>query len=203
MQQGVTAKQRSANEMHFFTSSPWKEQNLDSSRVGIDKLRDSLQSLLDQHIESELPKVREEIRAMIRSSENEIAGLRSERPTLAHLRMYLCQLAMEYHKITTAALHGDYHTGYADFFSAPGGRVPPSRLRALVHVANTDFADTLRHSGKTIIVDPSRAKPVQSGEKLLFEDECGVDPVYVDEKRFKAWVKKVWTQMFSMISTCD
>jgi len=56
------ASQRSANEHQVFHSSPWREQNLDAGRVGIDKLRGALQVLLDQHVEKELPNVRKAIR---------------------------------------------------------------------------------------------------------------------------------------------
>jgi hypothetical protein len=42
----VTQKQRSANELRYFQSSPWKEQSLDPLRVGIENLKKSLQKLL-------------------------------------------------------------------------------------------------------------------------------------------------------------
>ncbi|KAK0246875.1 hypothetical protein LTR29_018030 [Friedmanniomyces endolithicus] len=51
MEQAIVSSQRSANEYQFFHSSPWREQNLDAGRVGIDKLRGALQALLDQHVE--------------------------------------------------------------------------------------------------------------------------------------------------------
>ncbi|KAK0301961.1 hypothetical protein LTR82_018050 [Friedmanniomyces endolithicus] len=104
MGHAIVASQRSANEYQFFHSSPWREQNLDAGRVGIDTLRGALQALLDQHVEKELPNVREEIRAMIRSTEQDLLGLPKERPTLAHLRMFLSELAMQYHSLTSAAL---------------------------------------------------------------------------------------------------
>ncbi|KAK0302177.1 hypothetical protein LTR91_023883 [Friedmanniomyces endolithicus] len=104
MGHAIVASQRSANEYQFFHSSPWREQNLDAGRVGIDTLRGALQALLDQHVEKELPNVREEIRAVIRSTEQDLLGLPKERPTLAHLRMFLSELAMQYHSLTSAAL---------------------------------------------------------------------------------------------------
>lgn len=84
--------------------------------AGIEKLRDFLQKLLDQHIENELPKVREEIKSMIHSTERDIIRLPTERPTTGHLRMYLSELAMQFHNLSMAALNGDYHTGNSDFF---------------------------------------------------------------------------------------
>ncbi len=51
--------------------------------MGIEKLKLSLQNLLDAHIEKELPKVREEVKSMIRSTEFSIARLPQERPTVS------------------------------------------------------------------------------------------------------------------------
>ncbi|TKA61218.1 hypothetical protein B0A55_10932, partial [Friedmanniomyces simplex] len=114
----ITPKQRSTNELRYFQSPPWKEQKLDATRVGIDKLQTSLQALLNRHIEKELPKVREEIKSTIRTSEQEMFSLPPERPTISHLRMFLSDLAMQYHNIATAALNGDYHTSHTPFFTA-------------------------------------------------------------------------------------
>lgn len=195
MENGITAKQRSANELHFFQTSPWREHHLEASRVGIDKLRDFLQSLLDRHVEKELPKVREEIRSMIKSTEREMMSLPKERPTVAHLRMYLCQLAMKYHNVSVAALHGDYHTGHSDFFAATGDKVGTTRLRALVHTANTEFATQLRERGRTLMLtsaepdDPD--SPLSPVETENAEDDNAAEPIHVNEAGMKAWVKQV------------
>jgi hypothetical protein len=34
----------------FFNSSPWKEQNLDKNKIGIERLQSFLQDLLNSHI---------------------------------------------------------------------------------------------------------------------------------------------------------
>ena len=75
MKQQMTLEQRALNERAFFQSPPWSKQNLDPDRVGIEKLRDFLQKLLDRHIENELPKVREEIKTMIQRSETDMVSL--------------------------------------------------------------------------------------------------------------------------------
>ncbi|KAK0871017.1 hypothetical protein LTR87_013066 [Friedmanniomyces endolithicus] len=159
MEQAIVSSQRSANEYQSFHSSPWREQNLDADRVGIDKLRGALQALLDQHVEKELPNVREELRAMIRSTEQELLGLPKERPTLAHLRMFLSELAMKYHSLTSAALSGDYHTTHVDFFATNGNDIGVTRLRALVHYLNTEFADEMRERGQSFKQTNSKRAP--------------------------------------------
>jgi len=148
MQQSVTAVQRAANERFFFDSAGWREQKLDPDRLGIDKLREFLQRLLSQHIEQELPKVRDEIRTMILSTETDLNALPVERPSVAHLRMYLSSLAMQFHNLSVAALNGDYHTSsFGQFFSVSGDEVGSTRLRALVHQTNTEYATEMRTKG--------------------------------------------------------
>ncbi|KAK5107072.1 hypothetical protein LTR62_001890 [Meristemomyces frigidus] len=77
---GVTQEQREGIELNYFASSPWKEQALEAERVGVAILRKFLQRLLDQRIEREMPKVREEIKHLIKRTENEINSLGEERP---------------------------------------------------------------------------------------------------------------------------
>lgn len=194
MKQSITAQQRSSNAINFFSASPWREQGLDAGRVGIDKLRNSLQQLLDQHIERELPKVREEIRNMIKSTEKDLINLPKERHTVAHLRMYLCGLAVEYHSLGVSALSGDYHTTYADFFSAQGEEIGSARLRALVHKANTDFSAHLREHGRMLILTNDESEITvdvgEEGELLDFDGDDEGDPHYVDEALVKTWVKQ-------------
>ncbi len=86
---GITPEQRQRGEVHYFQSLPWKEQALSMDRVGILSLRSYLQSPLDQHIERELPKVREEVKILMKKTEVAIEALREERPTTGHLRMFL------------------------------------------------------------------------------------------------------------------
>ncbi|KAL9109075.1 MAG: hypothetical protein Q9187_008207, partial [Circinaria calcarea] len=72
---GISPEQRQKSEIQYFQYSPWKEQALSMDRVGIVALRSYLQILLDQHIERELPKVREEIRTLIVKTEQEAIAL--------------------------------------------------------------------------------------------------------------------------------
>ncbi|EMC92587.1 hypothetical protein BAUCODRAFT_26966 [Baudoinia panamericana UAMH 10762] len=155
---GITQPQRAENELRYFRASPWAEQKLDYSRVGIDRLKLAMQSLLEQHIEKELPKVKEEIRAAIRDAESRISSLPPERPTTAHIRFFLSDIAMQFHSLANAALGGDYHTSSAPFFAndTPGAEIPASRLRAVVHDLNTKFADRMRKYGETVKIDNTR-----------------------------------------------
>lgn len=193
MKAQITPKQRSANELQFF--SAWKEHGLDPGRVGIDKLRDSLQHLLDQHIERELPKVRAEITSMIKSTEQDLINLPKERHTVADLRVYLSGLAMQYHGLVEAALDGNYNTAHASFFTAQGQAISQARLRAVVHKANTEFSTHMRQRGRVFTLTSDRSKIKirhgQAGELTDFDVGDGFDTVYVDEELMKTWVRQV------------
>jgi GTPase SAR1 family protein len=161
LKDGITAIQRETNEMKFFTSSPWKEQDLDYNRVGIAKLKDNLQTLLDEHISRELPKVREDIKARLKSVQEALAVLPLDRPSSVHKRMFLSDLAIKYQRLTTSALDGDYSAaGSGDFFSLDNEKHGKTRLRAEVHSANTSFATYMRvHGRKTVVcANPKKRK---------------------------------------------
>lgn len=157
----VTQKQRSGNELRYFQCSPWKEQSLDPLRVGIDNLKTFIQDLLDQHIERELPKVRDDIKSIIRTTEEEIMALPPERSSTGHIRQYLSDIAMQYHSVAMAALNGEYHTGYASFFATDHTKIGSTRLRARIHIMNTGFSQTMRDRdqrlrvGKRKYVEPA------------------------------------------------
>ena len=138
---GITPEQRQRGEVHYFQSSLWKEQALSMDRVGILSLRSYLQSLLDQHIERELPKVREEVKLLMKKTELAIEALGEERPTTGHLRMFLSRLAMRFHGLIAFALNGTYHEMDSVFFSDHDNDKHSTRLRAVVHLLNTDFSD--------------------------------------------------------------
>jgi hypothetical protein len=53
----MSLAKRQQQEAQFFNSSPWVEQHLDRSRIGITRLRTFLQQLLANYIDRELPKV--------------------------------------------------------------------------------------------------------------------------------------------------
>lgn len=118
--------------------------------MGIDNLKTFIQDLLDRHIERELPKVRDDIKSVIRTTEEEIIGLPPERSTTGQIRQYLSDIAMQYHSVAMAALNGEYHTGYASFFDTDDTTIGSTRLRALIHIMNTDFSQIMRDRGQRL-----------------------------------------------------
>lgn len=176
-------------EKEYFAASPWKEQNLDIDRTGIAPLREFLQRLLDQHIERELPRVRAEISLLMSRTADDIAALGEERPTPRHMRIFLSRVAMHFHRLVTAALHGDYHGVDEAFFEATDEATDHIRLRALVHNLNTDFADDMRERGQTMIV-VSGLDSGSDGHESASEDSNGI-PRRISQDEMRAFVMKV------------
>ena len=174
----ITTKQRLAIEDQYFRSSPWKEENLSLDRVGVAALQRSPQKLLEKHIERELPKVREEIKHIIKRLEQDIAALGDERPTTGHIRVFVSRLAMRFHNLTLSALDGNYFDSETAFFDESGMEYQSRRIRALAHRLNTEFSNHMRDNGQKRKVIASRSgsednvgKVAQEGQILVTEQE--------------------------------
>ncbi|KFA79994.1 hypothetical protein S40288_10659, partial [Stachybotrys chartarum IBT 40288] len=142
-QTSVSLGERSRLELEYFSSHPWSNVNLDLDRVGVEKLRSRLQTLLDVHIEKELPKVREDIKKILDATKSELKSLGVSRPTVAHARSFLTTLSMRFFSLAQAALEGSYHTVDYEFFMGED----KTRLRAQIQTLNTMFAATIRKEG--------------------------------------------------------
>ncbi|KAL2875223.1 hypothetical protein SGCOL_009658 [Colletotrichum sp. CLE4] len=135
---------RAERETNFFSSPAWKAQNLDMSRVGIENLKVFLQELLDEHLEGELPKLKDEIRRKLDSFEADLEDMGPERRSLGDIRSFMTNLSMRYYQLAQAALDGNYHCSEAAFFEKKKG----SRLRSLVHRRNGTFAAKVHEQGR-------------------------------------------------------
>ncbi|KAL7812134.1 P-loop containing nucleoside triphosphate hydrolase protein [Trichoderma aethiopicum] len=152
LKEGLTPNARSRLEQQFFSSPTWASQDLDVERVGIERLRGFLQTLLDTHIERELPNVRNEIRKLLAAKEDELQSLGDSRSTVDLIRTFLTRLSMKFYQLLQASLDGNYHTIDAAFFSENN----ESRLRARVQELNTTFAARMRDSGqKRNLLEPA------------------------------------------------
>jgi hypothetical protein len=189
---GVDIKAREKKELVYFTSPPWKDAGLDRTRIGVGSLRKSLQELLSQHTERELPKVRDEVRTLLKSTEKSLAGLGEERPTASHMRMFLSRLAMRYHNLTNAALIGDYDSSECEFFNVSS--TESRRLRAFVHSVNTDFSNKMRVQGSTVKIVPGLVNDATDLEVDLQKVAARQGPIKqisMTDARFTQWVKHV------------
>lgn len=156
-----------------------------------------LQQILDQHIERELPKVREEVRTLLSQTEKELAALGDERTSVGHMRLFLSRLAMKLHTLSTSALNGTYQESDAGFFARSNDGRPSFRLRAAIHRLNTAFSDRMRdHGEKRKITAKQAPEEWQSDETTAsstdeHEDENDNEhsQLLVSESQMKKWVK--------------
>lgn len=185
IEQGLDMDARSRRELQFFASPPWVSQGLDTERIGAEKLRIFLQELLDTHIEKELPKVKEDIRKSLEASERELQALGEPRPTVGHIRAYMIGLSMRFTEIARAALDGNYHGNYQEFFTD----FEDSRLRARVQQLNTAFATKVRENGQK-----RRVKDTSESHESDNESTNDADgQITVSKAEMTHWVKQVST----------
>lgn len=193
MQSGMTMLEREQKELTYFSCPPWRDTGLDRTRIGVASLRRFLQDLLNRHTEREMPKVREEVRSLLKSTEKSISGLGEERPSTSHMRMFLSRLAMRYHNLTNAALIGDYDSSEHEFFNTSSSE--SRRLRAFVHSVNTKFSDQMRLEGATVKViseldsSDKDLQIVDLQEVAISQDRT--QQIRVSDARFTAWIKYV------------
>lgn len=199
--EGMTLVQRKRAEMQFFQSTQWQEHRLNMSRVGIDALRSFLASLLETHIERELPKVCEEIETLLQRTQDEIRDLGKERSTIGEQRSFLSELSMEFHGLMQAALDGTYQNSKSNFFGYGENELPHSRLRAQYHYLNDVFANYMRErSQKRKIASSEPASEEASAEGMENKPQAGLyshleksdeGPIFLSEDDFDSWVQTV------------
>jgi GTP-binding protein EngB required for normal cell division len=195
LNEGLSWEERQRQETRFFNSSPWKEQNLDKTRVGIDNLRNFLQQLLDNHIEYELPKVRKEVESLLRITECELAHIGPERSSVGQIRMFLTHISMEFFNLTKAAVDGSYGGRDSVFFAA--GTKTDTRLRAGIHMVNEQFAAYMRTEAAKRRMQNEYEADNRSGQSESSEGSEDCDETISNEqlrltkKEMMEWVKKV------------
>ncbi|KAG9240272.1 dynamin GTPase [Calycina marina] len=185
LEAGISLSMRSQKELDFFSSSPWKEYHLDPNRLGVYALREFLQDLLSRHTEKELPKLRNEIKVLLEITEAELANLGEERPTLISKRTFLTRRSMEFHRLTQAALDGNYDESHSDKDDYS------MRLRAEVHRLNGEFAAYMRDMGQKRKLTSSRDESDSQSES---DSPLYDGPVLVNQQELDAWVKKAYTR---------
>ncbi|OHE92329.1 vacuolar sorting protein VPS1 [Colletotrichum orchidophilum] len=178
---------RAEREMNFFSSPAWKAQNLDMSRVGIENLKAFLQELLDEHLEGELPKLKDEVRRALNTLEKELDDMGPERRSLGDIRSFMTNLSMRYYQLAQAALDGNYHCSDAAFFDKKNG----SRLRSLVHQRNGVFATKIRAQGHKRKITDSPPTPVSDGDLGC---DCDGDQLVVTRSEMISWIWETYNE---------
>ncbi|KAL3466423.1 P-loop containing nucleoside triphosphate hydrolase protein [Aspergillus heterothallicus] len=177
LEKGITLVERRKAELDFFSTGLWKNQGIESSRVGIDNLRVFLQELLDSHIEKELPEVRED----------ELGDLGEERSSPSQIRVYLTKISSDFQNLIKAGLEGAYNGCDASFFVVDGKDMIV-RLRAAVHKENESFASYMRqHSEKRKVVAEMKIKNTAEAEE---------DQILLTNKQMMSWIERTRAELY-------
>ncbi|KAL4965069.1 putative dynamin GTPase [Aspergillus stella-maris] len=173
LEKGTTPAERRKAELEFFTTAAWKGQGIDPSRIGIDNLRTFLQDLLDTHIESELPKVQEDVRHLLSEINNELVDLGTERSSPSQIRVYLTRVSTDFHNLVKSGVEGAYTGRDAGFFHVDCDNITV-RLRAAIHMHNENFAAYMRQHGekrKVIASEQLDTTQADNDQVLLTDDQ--------------------------------
>jgi GTPase SAR1 family protein len=172
------------DEADFFAQPCWRQCGIDPDRVGSARLKTFMQELLQDHIEREIPKVKAELRTKLDDSELKLRRLGKPRSTAADVRSCLIERSMALGSLTRDALQGHYLGSDSDFFKQE------TRLRALVHQANTSFAAKMRgaNASKRRVVRGAKGS-VDTDIELT--DENQTEQIQVSQQEMLNWVKSV------------
>ena len=171
-------------ERDFFAQPAWRQHGIDADRVGSSRLKQFVQVLLYEHIEREIPKVRNELKKKLVDLELKQKELGNARPTLNDIRSFLIERSMCLHQLAHASLQGHYLGTGSDFFQHE------TRLRALVHRANFAFAEEMRVRGSRRVVRPSPLSPVKDSFDQSIDDRQ-TEQLRITQKEMIKWVKEV------------
>lgn len=177
----MSLQERRKKDMAFFSRGTWKEQALDPSRIGIDNLRLFLQEILDGHIERELPKVREDVRRLLKEINKELLDLGTERKSLSQVRTYLTRMSTDYYNLVKAGVEGSYGGRNAEFFRI-GDDNTFIRLRATIHMENEKFSNYMREHGE-------KRKIVSADQLVVGSGEEG--QMLITAEDMSEWIQKV------------
>ena len=197
----ITLESRRKTELAFFTSERWNGHDLNLSRAGVDALHSFLQSLLETHIEKELPKVRSEIANLLSRSQDQLLDLGHERPTVSDQRMFLSRLSMAFCAIVQSAIDGTYRNITTGFFGYEQSDISHNRLRASIHDLNGTFAIFMRVQSQRWKVwqssssgDPNDCNSAAEGIASASLDSHFLTARFSDlisKKEFDNWIMKV------------
>ncbi|OOG00583.1 hypothetical protein ASPCADRAFT_38453 [Aspergillus carbonarius ITEM 5010] len=146
----------------FFSKGRWR--HLTRERVGIDRLRSRLSSIMSKHIRQSLPGLIDDIEDCITDCQGKLRRLGTARPNIQEQRGYLLSISSNFEKITGQALNGIYADEFFCGLNGEGDDSDFRHLRSVVHELNEDFAEAMHLRG-------SRRKIIESNESPLSQSE--------------------------------
>lgn len=145
---GMSFAERNSAEKTFFKKGRFKD--LPRTSVGIESLRDRLSTLLHRHLVQELPSLKQEMKAKLKATTDELGGLGERRSTTQEQKVLVTKISQEINLILRDALHGTYRHSFFDCVDmdtaiTEGHNV--RRFRAVIQEMNRVFAENMRLRG--------------------------------------------------------
>jgi GTPase SAR1 family protein len=176
-------------ERSFFKHPAW--EGLDPDRIGIANMKKFLRNLLQDHIEREIPSIKDELRKKLAHAESEYQTLGKPRQTAQDIRTFLIEKNMALHQLVQNALSGSYLSDSA-FFS------DNTRLRAMIHQENMAFAEEMRISGGKRKITSSSSQGPDTSNQTPATIKSAIDEVDAEQGQLRVthhqmmdWVKEV------------
>ena len=161
IESGISPWERHDREKSFFDSKPWT--SLPESRRGTQALKQYLADLLCGRIQETFPSILATIQARHAQTLNELDELGPSRDTVEEKRVYLTDIAQQYHQDSSHALSGRYHGLSNDNL----------KLRRYIREANDAFASEMLQKGNSVafqtVPHGRKGKPSTSSKKATAE----------------------------------
>ncbi len=164
-------KDRDSEESLFFEKSNFK--SLPPSSVGIASLRHRLSQVLFRQVQSELPKLVEDIRSGIAKTRDVLDKLGPSRVTPEEQRAFLIRISQEFQILSKDAINGQYSNS---FFA---DRLPAKRrLCAVIANSHDNFGTSLRENGARWIISEGKGrKSVRESSSKYRTREEAIDKI--------------------------
>ena len=151
-------KDRDSEESLFFEKSNFK--SLPPSSVGISSLRHRLSEVLFYQVQSELPKLVEDIRSGLATTQDTLEKLGPSRVTLEEQRAFLIRVSQEFQILSKDAINGQYSD---PFFK--DNSLATRRLCAVIRNFHDAFETSLRKKGARWIISENKSKTSAAGSR--------------------------------------
>ncbi|KAL8966859.1 MAG: hypothetical protein Q9183_003183 [Haloplaca sp. 2 TL-2023] len=138
IESGISPWERHDREKSFFDSIPWTK--LPESRRGTQALKQYLADLLCGRIQEMFPSILATIQGRHAQTLRELSELGHSRNTIEEKRVYLTDIAQQYHQDSSHALSGRYHGLSHDNL----------KLRRYIREANDAFASEMVQKGHCV-----------------------------------------------------
>ena len=193
----TTFLQRNANETYFFNSSNWK--TLPKEFTGIDALRKRLSHMLFNHVQGELPKLRDDLENILDDVRTSLTKLGASRTNSDACKSFLLDRSNEFSNTCRAAVGGHYDGTYFEVNETldfePMQLPSLRRLRAVVQELNANYSNQMLRVGQKfkIVRDTSTANTpsyLNGDEHLENKDDLCDQKESMTHDKALEWVKQ-------------